>query len=328
MQTIANVLKKHGYSLGKFIGKGNTSECYLIDNPQFAQKQYVCKIIDLVNNDENKHAIEAATKEIQILSKMDHPNIIRCYDYFQEDNTLYAILEYCKQGNMADLILSHAPIETSKLHDFAIQLVDAVSFLHLNSIVHLDITPSNILFTEYDKIKLSSFGNSIQIQKGDKTNLKVGSKFFRAPEIGSGYYDPFYADIFSLGVTLLVMVKKEVAMALPIVQDYIPYLVKETESLGEIGCVIKQCISINPADRPNIFQLLDKLKAVVSHSHPTSCKSCSSLKHFIGFSNHVSSKIFVTKSKSTKHSLALRSSKLTPYQSAPCIPTKISPPKK
>ena len=144
MLTISNILKKHGYTLDKLIGKGNTSECYLIDNPQFGQKQFVCKIIDLVKKDGNQHSIEAATKEIQILSQMDHPNIIRCYDYFQEENTLFAVLEYCKNGNMADLILSRNSIEYSKLHDFSIQLVDAVSFLHLNNIAHLDITPANI----------------------------------------------------------------------------------------------------------------------------------------------------------------------------------------
>ena len=327
MLTISNILKKHGYTLDKLIGKGNTSECYLIDNPQFGQKQFVCKIIDLVRKDGNQHSIEAATKEIQILSQMDHPNIIRCYDYFQEDNTLFAVLEYCKNGNMADLILSHNPIEYSKLHDFSIQLVDAVSFLHLNNIAHLDITPANILFTEYDKLKLSSFGNSIQIQKGEKTNLKVGTKYFRAPEIGNGFYDPFYADIFSLGITLLVMAKKEVAIALPIVQDYLPYLIKETESLGELGNLIKECINPNPAERPNAFQLLDKLRGIVNHNQqPSSSKSYSSLKHLVGFSR-VSSKLILNKNKTAKHAIALSHSKLNPYKSAPCIPTKVSPPR-
>ena len=322
INSLRNILLKHGYSIGQFVGRGTSSECYTVNNPQFGQKQFVCKIINLLNDSQHKQNIEIAKKEIQILSHLDHPNIIRCYDYFQENNAICAILEYCQHGNMADLILSHTPLDISKIEDFSIQLVDAVSFLHLHEIAHLDITPTNILFTEYDKIKLSSFHNSVQVPNGTKITLNVGTNLFRAPEIGNGPYDPYLADIFSLGVTLLVMAKRDVAMGMSIVQDYIPYLIKETQSLGEFGLIIKDCLNVNPIERPNVFQVLEKLKNIIQHHGTTPSKSCGSLKHMLGFSNQVSSKLLlVNKNKLTKKSIHL-GSKLTAYKSAPMLPTQ------
>ena len=278
-------LNKHGYTLGDFVGKGATADCFIVVHHQFPNKQFVCKVIDPFPEDMRKTLVKTVQNEIDLLSHIDHANIIRFYDFFEEKGVLFLILEYCSHGQLTSEILNNLMKDNVKVLNYSVQLADALTYLHFHGIAHLDIKPANIFITEYNKIKLSDFGVSVQISHGEKISHKVGSKFFRAPETYSKPYDPFKADIFSLGVTFLSMAKRDFFMNLPHTHDYYQVLMEETENLGEYGKLIRDCINLEPEKRPDARQVLDRLHAFGAFQKTAQqSRSCGSLRHVLGFS--------------------------------------------
>ena len=254
-------LQKHGYEMGRFLGKGATADCFEVFSKNFHNRSFACKIIDIFPHDKKEQMIRAFTEEVKLLSQLDHPNIIRCYDFFEENETMYMILENCEFGGLNQLISTKPEFVRQNCVRYSVEIVDALLNCHTLGVAHLDIKPHNIFVNKYNKTKLSDFGFSKMVKHGDKIDKKIGSRLFMAPEIGSGPYDPYKADIYSLGVTLLFIAD--------------PYYFKQfspnffydealgvARNLGELGLLITDCMNRNPDERPSIFDVFNRLRRI------------------------------------------------------------------
>ena len=98
-------------------------------------------------------------KEAQTIADMDNPHIVRIHDVFEENGTAYYVMEYLSCGSLADRI-PQGGLPESEAVGYIRQVADALSYIHENKILHLDIKPSNILFRKADEAVLIDFGIS------------------------------------------------------------------------------------------------------------------------------------------------------------------------
>ena len=150
---------------------------------------------------------QALIREFNILKAMDHPNIIRLYELFEDDHNFYIVTEYCKGGDILDLIQRSSNFCEYNALKIMSEIISAVNYCHKNNIVHRDIKSENVMFTENDldsPVKLIDFGISLKFQKDIKIKDKTGTILYVAPEVLKGSYDE-KCDVWSCGVLLYLI---------------------------------------------------------------------------------------------------------------------------
>ena len=196
--TLKEILLQHDYVLCSQIGKGGFSEVYTVQSLKYNQQTFVVKIIKIDNPDIAK----ITAKETETLMHLDHPNIIKLFDYFYESSKYYMVFEYCSKGSISNMIRQDTPWNSFNLVYITRQLLLALLNCHQHGIVHRDIKPENILIDEHDRPKLADFGLST-LNPTLKEHGVRGTRSYMPPEIINHLeYDPFKADIWSLGTTL------------------------------------------------------------------------------------------------------------------------------
>ena len=145
--------------------------------------------------------------EIASLKKMDHPNIIKIYECYEDDFGYYVVTELCSGGELFDEIISRkfTEVEAARLMR---AILKCLNVCHLNNIVHRDLKPENIMLEEnkdYDQIKLIDFGTSIEVVMNEAIDGKIGSPSYVAPEV---LMDTSYSekvDLWSCGVIAFIL---------------------------------------------------------------------------------------------------------------------------
>ena len=161
------------YKILEKINNGTSSVIYNSININDPTIEYAIKII--------KH--NKITNEINILSKLSHPSIIKLYDNFTYKDKLYIV--YAKYVNNLDQIIKST--YTNILLDTKIkwinQLLDGLIYLHGLNIIHQDIKPTNIMIDNMNMIKIIDFEMAIYTNTNTNTNIICGSQLYTAPEI-------------------------------------------------------------------------------------------------------------------------------------------------
>ena len=190
------------FKLKDTLGKGSFATVMLATNIQTDEKVAI-KIID-----ESK--LSKFEKEIQILSQLKHPNIVRLYSFLNKKGKRYIITEYIKGVELFQEILLKNKLEEMEACNYFQQIINVIEYLHKLEIMHRDIKPENILIQQNTKqIKIIDFGLSCNYSNKDYNLLSTicGTPIYTAPEILSkNYYKPKPADIWSCGVVLFFMV--------------------------------------------------------------------------------------------------------------------------
>lgn len=193
IKKITPILTQHGYEYKSFLGKGSFSIVLLCKSQKYQQ--------DFAVKRAHKHKLSKF--EYKSLISLNHPNIIKLYDAFEDDEAQYLVIEYCPNGT----IRKYAPFQYNKFVYYAKQILCALDYCHKNNIAHRDIKTDNIFLDQHNQIRLADFGMSREFNDNKKSNEKCGSLIFLAPEI-LHYYEvcPFKADIWALGITFFFMI--------------------------------------------------------------------------------------------------------------------------
>lgn len=145
-------------------------------------------------------------REIDILSKVRHPNIVQLYEVIETQKYFFFIMEYAEEGELSEYIESRERLPEEEAARFFRQLIEAVKYLHSIGCAHRDVKPSNILVDWRREIKLIDFGLGNEYTEDEKLKTACGSPCYAAPEIINGEkYDPISVDIWSSGITLYAM---------------------------------------------------------------------------------------------------------------------------
>jgi calcium-dependent protein kinase len=158
-----------------------------------------------MNKNKLKDHLEAIQEEVQILTKLDHPNIVKYYETYIDEKYIYLVMEYIGGGELFEKIAQQKNQVFSEpmAAEYMKKLFGALNHMHAQGVVHRDIKPENIMLSKEDELKLIDFGLSKRQQGNKKLKTIAGTPYYMAPEVLDGQYDS-KCDCWSLGVLLYV----------------------------------------------------------------------------------------------------------------------------
>ena len=193
------------YKISKKVGEGAFSSVRIIKHRVTGEKRAVKTIHKRsLRTDEEKAMIFS---EVSILSSLDHPNIIKLHEYYQDELNYYIITEYCSGGELFERILSQGSISEATAAEYMRQIFSILSYLHENRIAHRDLKPENFLLSSSASnayLKIIDFGVSKVCSPGEYMNVKVGTAYYIAPEVIAKRYDD-KCDVWSAGVIMFIL---------------------------------------------------------------------------------------------------------------------------
>ncbi|MBK9334120.1 MAG: serine/threonine protein kinase [Ignavibacteria bacterium] len=179
-------------------------EIYLAEH-KFLERKAAVKVLHKTYSS-NKDIRHRFIQEAQTLSRLDHPYIVKIFDFDQYQDVFYIIMEYV-DGNTLDEYtrIKNGLMPEYMAKEFFIKVLSAVNYAHNNNIIHRDIKPSNIMISDRNEPKILDFGIARLIdsdRRVTKVNTKMGSILYMSPEQILGKEVDLKSDIYSLGITL------------------------------------------------------------------------------------------------------------------------------
>ena len=232
-QAIQNKSLFDKYEVRQKIGKGKFGLVKCGINKETKQ-QVAIKIMAKKNMD--KSDLELAKVEIDILKIGQHPNIIKLYDIYENENYIYIIMEYCSGGDLLSYFEHYEyELKETRVCEIIHKLSMAIYYLHSYGIVHRDLKPENILMTDLSPeadIRLLDFGLSKIIGNEEKCTEPYGTLSFVAPEVLQGKPYDKSVDLWSIGIITFLLLcgylpfddkHSEREIARQTIQDPVPF---------------------------------------------------------------------------------------------------------
>ena len=256
------------YEVKQKIGKGKFGLVKSGINKE-TNKPVAIKIMAKKNMD--KSDMELAKVEIDILKIAQHPNIIKLYDVFENENYIYIIMEYCSGGDLLSYFEHYEyELPETKVCEIIHKLSMAIYYLHSYGIVHRDLKPENILMTDLTSnadIRLLDFGLSKIVGNDEKCTEPYGTLSFVAPEVLQGKPYDKSVDLWSIGIITFLLLcgympfddkHSEREIARQTIQDPVPYENKIWSKLSpEAKTFVDGLLQKKPEKRYSIKEVLE-----------------------------------------------------------------------
>jgi len=185
----------------KSIGNGSFGKVYLAFNNK-KKKKYAIKHMEKDNLLKYLSCLDPIYAEIDIQSRINHPNIIKLLYVKETQTTFDLVMDYAKYGTLFEYVVKHKGLQEDIAFKYFIQIVNAIKFLHDNDIIHRDIKPENILLFENDVAKLCDFGWSIRCIDKLPGGSFSGTVEYMAPELINNLDYGKEIDMWMLGIFL------------------------------------------------------------------------------------------------------------------------------
>jgi len=145
--------------------------------------------------------------EIHILKNLDHPNIMKIIEFYQDETKVYIVTEFYEGGELLDRLAKQNLFTETQAANIMKQIFSAVNYCHKNKIVHRDLKPENIVYEtikEDSILKIIDFGTSQFFRQGEVLQKPLGTCYYVAPEVLKKSYT-HKCDVWSCGVILYFM---------------------------------------------------------------------------------------------------------------------------
>ncbi|NWT86086.1 NEK11 kinase, partial [Lanius ludovicianus] len=254
------------YTIQRKLGNGSFGSVYLVNDRKAKQGEELKVLKEIsVGNLKPNETVEA-NLEAQLLSKLDHPAIVKFYASFVERDSFCIITEYCEGGDLDFKIQEYKDsgkmFTQSQVIDWFIQLLLGVNYMHERRILHRDLKAKNI-FLKDNLLKIGDFGVSCLLMGScDLATSFTGTPYYMSPEVlkHQGYNTK--SDIWSLGCILYEMCcmnhaftgQNFLSVVLKIVEGETPSLPDRYPS--KLNAVLCRMLSKNPSLRPAASEIL------------------------------------------------------------------------
>ena len=251
------------FNVIKGLGIGSFGKVYLVSHKK-TKALYAVKAIDKhekVNIEERGNFI----REIEIMYKLDHPNIVKLYGHFEDEHFCYFIMQYIPNKSTYNLIPKNGVQKNIKLIASIMKdLLKAVYYLHNMKpvIIHRDIKPENVLLDEKNKAYLTDFGWSNYVSKLKRRNTLCGTPIYLPPEMASDIGHNETVDIWNIGVLLFELTAGKPPFEgkeLDVIQKNVMNLrIRWPPRMDpDAKDLISKILKINPNERLKIEQILN-----------------------------------------------------------------------
>jgi eukaryotic-like serine/threonine-protein kinase len=192
-----------GQTIGKYkilspLGSGGFGTVYLAEDT-WIDKKVAIKVPHRQNVD-----FGDLLHEPRLLATLSHPNIVSILTAEKQDNIFFIVMEYVPGETLETVISRDGTIDLPRTLDYTCQICNALDHAHLQSVIHRDLRPGNVLVTDSGMLKVADFGTSRIIELSAHGTTVIGSPPFMAPEQFHGKA-VFASDIYSLGITMYQM---------------------------------------------------------------------------------------------------------------------------
>eukprot|EP00039_Didymoeca_costata_P002695 m.61962 g.61962 ORF g.61962 m.61962 type:complete len:1230 (-) comp11469_c0_seq2:108-3797(-) len=250
------------YQRIKTVGEGSYGKAVLVKNKASSQK-YVVKEVNVLKM--HKQEREEARKEVQVLARMKHPNIVAYIESFEERGLLYIVMEYCDGGDLYQKINNQKSVHfpEDQIMDWFVQLTLAIKHVHDRKILHRDLKTQNIFLTRRNMIKLGDFGIAKVLRRtGELAKTAIGTPYYLSPEICEQKPYNNKSDIWSLGCILYEMATLKHAFEAGNMKGLVLKILRGTYPSipsfygRHLKTLIDKCLNKNPRDRPSANGIL------------------------------------------------------------------------
>jgi serine/threonine protein kinase len=266
------------FKILKELGTGSFGKVFLVQHKK-TNVLYALKVIDkrkILNEQERDDLI----REVEIMYKIHHPNIVKLFGHFEDNIYCYLVMEYIEGGELFSYIPEEgkSKLSTQQIASLIRDVISAIYYLHnMNpQIIHRDIKPENILINSNMKAKITDFGWSTYIKPGDIRNSVCGTPIYMAPEMinKKGYNEK--VDIWCIGVLLFELLTGDQAWAgenIETVKYNICHLrISWPENMNSYAeDLISKILKSNPEERISLKDMLNHPFFTQYFANPTSC---------------------------------------------------------
>jgi serine/threonine-protein kinase len=190
------------YEIEGVLGEGGMGVVYKALDP-FIRRLVAIKAVE-------KARLDAATQRIgmvrfrneaQAAGRLVHPGIVAVYDYGEDEELAYIVMEYVRGKSLHQHLANETQYDLAEAWQILGQLLDAIGYSHAQGVVHRDLKPANILINEDGRIKISDFGIA-RVDANQFTELGevVGTPYYMAPEQVLGDAIDHRADLYAVGI--------------------------------------------------------------------------------------------------------------------------------
>ena len=193
-----------GYTIRRELNSGSSTQVFLASQTSAGGDVVVKTLNPAIPGDEFDG--KTFVRETANLASMNHPNVIRIHDYGIQDGMPFIVMDYLRQGDLTQKLAKG--LEINELIRVINQVSSALDYAHTKGVVHLDVKPENILFSDRDVAVLSDFGIA-QFQRnksgvGERRTV-LGTPAYMSPERALGHEIDGRTDFYSLGVVFYQM---------------------------------------------------------------------------------------------------------------------------
>lgn len=200
---------------GKLLGQGAFGRVYLCYDVDTGRELAAKQVQFDPDSPETSKEVSALECEIQLLKNLHHERIVQYYGCLRDHNekTLTIFMEYMPGGSVKDQLKAYGALTENVTRKYTRQILEGMSYLHSNMIVHRDIKGANILRDSAGNVKLGDFGASKRLQticmSGAGIRSVTGTPYWMSPEVISGEGYGRKADVWSLGCTVVEMLTEK-----------------------------------------------------------------------------------------------------------------------
>lgn len=205
-KTKGNVGFHDQYTLHNKLGEGAFSIVHLAIKNDPIKTKVAVKIVDKTQLPPEDEA--SLLQEVDILKSIDHPNIVRIYDFFPEKEKFYVVLEFAAGGELFDRIVEKTYYNEKEARSLSTILLTTIKFCHDKSIVHRDLKPENLLLASKEEditIKIADFGFAVKSKGPSSLTTQCGTPGYVAPEILLSKPYGKEVDMWSIGVIIFIL---------------------------------------------------------------------------------------------------------------------------
>ncbi|EDL87199.1 NIMA (never in mitosis gene a)-related expressed kinase 1 (predicted) [Rattus norvegicus] len=246
------------------IGEGSFGKAVLVKSTEDG-RHYVIKEINISRMSDKER--EESRREVAVLANMKHPNIVQYKESFEENGSLYIVMDYCEGGDLFKRINAQKGtlFQEDQILDWFVQICLALKHVHDRKILHRDIKSQNIFLTKDGTVQLGDFGIARVLNSTvELARTCIGTPYYLSPEICENKPYNNKSDIWALGCVLYELCTLKHAfeagnmknLVLKIISGSFPPV--SLHYSYDLRSLLSQLFKRNPRDRPSVNSILEK----------------------------------------------------------------------